>query len=117
VDGRTVVVLGGGVGGVTAANELRALLGSDHRVILIEQQRDHVFAPSFLWLMTGDRRPDQVRRKLSTLLRDGVELVEAEITGLDLERKVVIARDQEYRYDALIVALGAALSLGTPTPP
>jgi sulfide:quinone oxidoreductase len=109
VDGRTVAVLGGGVGGVTAANELRELLGSDHRVILIERQRDHLFAPSFLWLMTGDRRPDQVRRKLSTLLGDGVELVEAEITGLDLERKAVISRDQEYRYDALVVALGAEL--------
>jgi sulfide:quinone oxidoreductase len=109
MDGRTVVVLGGGVGGVTGANELRALLGSDHRVILIERQRDHLFAPSFLWLMTGARRPDQVRRKLSTLLRDGVELVEAEVTSLDPERKVVIAGDQEYSYDALVVALGAEL--------
>lgn len=107
MDGRTVVVLGGGIGGVTVANELRELLSSEHRVILIERQRDHLFAPSFLWLMTGDRRPGQVRRKLSTLLRDGVELVEAEITGLDLERKTVIARDREYSYDALVVALGA----------
>jgi sulfide:quinone oxidoreductase len=109
MDGRTVVVLGGGIGGVTVANELREMLASAHRVILIERQRDHVFAPSFLWLMTGDRRPDQVRRKLSTLLGDGVELVEAEVTGLDLERKVVIAADHEFRYDALVVALGAAL--------
>jgi len=109
MDGRKVVVLGGGVGGVTAANELRGLLGSEHRVILIERQRDHLFAPSFLWVMTGDRRADQVRRKLSGLLQKGVELVEAEITSLDPERKVVIARDQEYSYDALVVALGAEL--------
>ncbi|HZP97388.1 MAG TPA: FAD/NAD(P)-binding oxidoreductase [Candidatus Limnocylindria bacterium] len=109
MDGRRVVVLGGGVGGVTAANELRAVLGSEHRVILMERQRDHVFAPSFLWLMTGDRRADQVRRKLSTLLRKGVELVEAEVTGLDLDREAVLARGQEYRYDALVVALGAEL--------
>lgn len=109
MDGRTVVVLGGGVGGVTAANELRDLLGREHRVILIERQRDHVFAPSFLWLMTGARRPDQVRRKLSTLLRGGVELVEAEITSLDLERRAVLTREREHSYDALVVALGAAL--------
>jgi len=106
---RTVVVLGGGVGGLTAANELRALLPPEHRVILIERQRDHVFAPSFLWLMTGARRPDQIRRKLSTLLRRGVELVEAEVTSLDLERKAVITREREYSYDALVVALGAEL--------
>ena len=109
MDGRTVVVLGGGVGGVTAANALRDLLGSEHHVTLIERQRDHVFAPSFLWLMTGARRPDQVRRKLSTLLRSGVELVEAEVTNLDLEGKRVSTRDGAYAYDALVVALGAEL--------
>jgi len=37
MDGRTVVVLGGGVGGLTAANELRRLLSPQHRVVLIEQ--------------------------------------------------------------------------------
>ena len=36
--GRKVVVLGGGVGGLTAANELRRLLGPEHRVVLIEDR-------------------------------------------------------------------------------
>jgi hypothetical protein len=29
-------------------------------VILVERQVEHAFAPSFLWLMTGDRKPHQV---------------------------------------------------------
>lgn len=53
--GKTILVLGGGVGGLTAANELRRLLAQEHRIVLIEKDSQHAFAPSFLWLMTGDR--------------------------------------------------------------
>lgn len=108
--GTTTVVLGGGVGGLTAANELRALLGPEHRVVLVERGREHLFAPSYLWLMTGARRPEQARRDLGALVRRGVELVHAEITSIDPERKAVIAGDRELRYDALVVALGAELA-------
>ncbi len=53
---KTIVILGGGVGGLVAANELRRLVHPEHRIVLIEKNRQHAFAPSFLWLMTGDRR-------------------------------------------------------------
>lgn len=55
---KTIVVLGAGVGGLIAANELRRSLGDSHRVVLVEKNHRHAFAPSFLWLMTGDRRPE-----------------------------------------------------------
>ena len=62
---RTVVILGGGVGGIITANGLRRRLSNEHRIVLVERNAEHAFAPSFLWLMTGDRRPQQVRRPLS----------------------------------------------------
>ena len=108
--GTVTLVLGGGVGGVTAANELRGLLGREHRVILVERRRDHLFAPSFLWLMVGDRRREQVARDLRSLLRSGVELVEGEISQIDTERRAVVAGDRELSYDALVIALGAELA-------
>ncbi|HEX9437975.1 MAG TPA: FAD/NAD(P)-binding oxidoreductase [Candidatus Limnocylindria bacterium] len=107
--GRTVVVLGGGTGGLTAANELRRLLGPEHRVVLIEQQRDHRFAPSFLWVMTGARRREQTTRELSTLLRTGVELIQGRIAGIDLDRKAVVVGSEDHQYDFMVVALGAEL--------
>ena len=45
---KTVLVLGGGIGGVVAARELRKGLGSSNRVILIDRDGKHLFPPSLL---------------------------------------------------------------------
>lgn len=106
----TIVVLGGGVGGMVAANEIRRQLPAAHRVVLVEKNAQHAFAPSFLWLMTGDREPDQIRRPMAGLLRRGVELVQAEVTGIDPGHRKVRTNATEIAYDHLIVALGADLA-------
>ncbi len=109
-DTHSIVVLGGGVGGQVVANELRRLLPKEHRVIVIEQHRQHAFAPSFLWVMTGDRRSEQVTRDLRELVRPGVEVIEANIRAIDLaNRRVQLDRDA-IAYDYLVVALGAELA-------
>ncbi len=84
MSGKTIVILGGGVGGLVAANELRQLLPREHRVVLVEKSAVHAFAPSFLWLMTGGRTAAQISRPLRTLVRGGVEVVQAEALGIDL---------------------------------
>jgi len=106
---RTVVILGGGVGGLVAANELRRLLPDKHRVVLVEKNAQHAFAPSFLWLMVGDRTAEQVTRPVSHLLRCGVEFVHAEVKHIDLHKRRVEVDSQSLVYDYLIVALGAQM--------
>ncbi len=44
----TILILGGGVGGVVAARRLRALLPRDHRVVLVERAADFVFQSAYL---------------------------------------------------------------------
>lgn len=107
---KTALILGGGVGGLVAAHRLRRALPRDHRVILIERERLHLFQPSLLWVAVGDRRPEQIQRPLDRLARKGVELVTATVEALDPSRRVVIAGDREYTGDAVIVALGAELA-------
>lgn len=107
---KTIVVLGGGIGGMVAANEIRRQLPAAHRVVMVEKNALHAFAPSFLWLMTGDRKPDQIRRPLAGLLRHGVELLQAEVTGIDPALRKVRTSANEIAYDYLIVALGADLA-------
>lgn len=107
---KTILILGGGVGGVTAANELRARLGAAHRILVIDKQAEQVFAPSLLWVMVGGRRPDQIRKPLRRLLRPGIELLQAEVEEIDPQRGVVRAGGQELAYDYLVTALGADLA-------
>jgi sulfide:quinone oxidoreductase len=108
----TTLVLGGGIGGMVAANEIRRQLPSTHRVVLVEKNAQHAFAPSFLWLMTGDREPHQIRRPLAGLLRRGVELVQAEVLGIDPVLRKVRTSVAEIPYDHVVVALGADLAPG-----
>lgn len=109
-DARRIVVLGGGVGGQVVANELRRLLPAEHRIIVIERNLRHAFAPSFLWVMTGDRRPDQITRDLRELMHPGVEVIEADVRAIDLANRHVQLDRDAIAYDYLVVALGAELA-------
>jgi sulfide:quinone oxidoreductase len=106
----TIVVLGGGIGGMVAASEIRRRLPAAHRVLLVEKSAQHAFAPSFLWLMTGDRQPDQIRWPVAGLLRPGIEFVQAEVVGIDPAQRKVRTTAEEIAYDQLVVALGADLA-------
>ncbi len=109
---KTVLILGGGIGGLVAANELRRLLPNEHRIVLVEKNPRHSFAPSFLWLMTGGRQPEQITRDVRQLVRPGVELILAEAQAIDLSNRRVQTSAQTINYDYLIVALGAELAPG-----
>ncbi len=50
-EGKTVLVLGGGVGGLVAAHEVRTQLPRPHRVVPVERSTTHLFYPSWLWLI------------------------------------------------------------------
>src|SRR5579859_1269697 len=107
--GKTILVVGGGVGGLTAANALRKRLDPSHRVVLVDKTGAHLFAPSLLWLMVGQRHPARLVRDLRGLVQPGVEVVRAAVQEIDPNRGRVRADGQELGYDALVIALGADL--------
>lgn len=104
---KTVAILGGGSGGVVAANTLRKLLPEQHRIILIDKESEHLFAPSLLWLMIGDRSPTKISRPLKRLERKGIEVIQGEIQGIDTGKRTVQVNNKSITADALIIALGA----------
>ncbi len=106
----TVVVLGGGTGGIVAANRLRRQLEPDDRVVLVERDPVYRFAPSFLWVLTGERRPEQISAEVGRLRRRGIELVEAEARALDTDARRVETSTGPIGYDRLVIALGADLA-------
>jgi sulfide:quinone oxidoreductase len=108
----TVVVLGGGTGGLVAARSLRRLLDAADRIVVVDRSADYQFAPSFLWVMTGTRRAGQVSAQRARLRRAGLEVVQAEVREIDLSGRQVKTTEAEIGFDRLVVALGAELAPG-----
>ncbi len=104
---RTVLVLGGGVGGLVTANELRRRLPPSDRVVLVEREQRHLFQPSLLWLMVGRRRRERIERPLRELLARDVELVQAEVRSIDPTACRAETTAGVFAGDVLVVALGA----------
>jgi sulfide:quinone oxidoreductase len=104
---KTILVLGGGVGGIVAAQRLRKALPAQHRVILVEREAAHVFAPSLLWVMVGARRLPEITRGFDGFGRKGIDVVRGEVESLDPERKEAVVTGRVLKGDYLIVALGA----------
>jgi sulfide:quinone oxidoreductase len=104
---RTALVLGAGLGGMVAAQTLRRLLPREHRVVLVEREARHIFPPSLLWLMVGERSAEAISRPCEHAARRGIELVRAQVDAIDPSARSVRAGGEELRADALVIALGA----------
>jgi sulfide:quinone oxidoreductase len=109
---KRVVILGGGSGGAVAAKRLaRWSREGELEVVLIDRSPWHEYRPSYLWVMTGKRTPDQVRRPLTILgERYGTRVVQAEVTSIDPAAKRVETSAEGFDYDYLIVSLGSELA-------
>jgi sulfide:quinone oxidoreductase len=104
---RAAVILGAGLGGLAAAQELRRLLPRGDRVVLVEREARHVFPPSLLWLMVGARTPEAISRPSAHAARRGIEFVRAEVRAIDPGARSVRAGERTLAGDALVIALGA----------
>jgi len=98
MNGKIILILGGGVGGIVTANSLRAKLPTEHRIIVIEKNTEYLFTPSLLWVMVGWRRPGQISKSLHRLLHQGVEVVQAEVRAIDPGSQQVVTSSGKLDY-------------------
>ena len=102
-----VVIVGSGFGGLNAAKDLA---GANVKITLIDKNNHHTFQPLLYQVATAGLSPGEIAEPIRSILRKdkNVEVLMMEVTGFDLERKVVQTADQEISYDSLIVAAGAS---------
>jgi len=103
---KQIVILGGGSGGIVAATKLGRELGGRHDVVLIDRRADHIFMPAFLFMMVGERTPEQITRRLKRLENRGVKVLQGEVLSIDPPRQKVVLDSGTIPYDYLIVSLG-----------
>ncbi len=108
--GKSVVILGGGIGGLVAAHELRRRLGREHHIALVDKEAEHRFQASYPWVMMGWRQPSQISRPLQSLIKRGIDYRHANVLSIDLEGRTVVTEAESVGYDYLVVALGAELA-------
>jgi len=110
-----VLILGGGFGGVVAAERLAEQLGDEHQITLVSRSRQFVFYPALVRLAFGKVEPADVSFDLrQTMLNRRINFIEAEVAHIDpFERNVIIAHGQvegKLPYDYLVFALGRRLA-------
>jgi len=108
---KTIVILGGGVGGTIVANRLARRLGSDEAdIVLIDKQGRHVYQPGFMQVAFEGGDPSRLERRESRLLDPRVQLIVDEAVLIDpVAHEVRLAGGKTIRYDRLVLALGARL--------
>jgi NADH dehydrogenase len=102
-----VVIVGAGFGGLNAA---KALAGANVKITVIDKSNHHTFQPLLYQVATAGLSPGEIAEPIRSILRKdkNIEVLMMEVTGFDLQRKVVQTADQEIPYDSLIVAAGAS---------
>lgn len=106
----TAIILGAGIGGLVAANELRKRSSRKDRIILVDRNPMHLFAPSLLWLAVGKRRALDIQRPVRDLLRSGIEFVQGNVDSIDPASRTVMVDGRPLSADAIVIALGAELA-------
>jgi sulfide:quinone oxidoreductase len=107
----TTLILGGGFGGISAANTLRRLLPREHGVVVIDKfSRFHVGAGK-VWVMLGKRTYEQISQPRIALLAPGVRFIQAEVSGVDLSNRTVSTGSDTLHWDHLVTALGVRLDM------
>lgn len=102
-----VVIVGGGFGGLLAAQGLRK---SACQVTLVDRRNFHLFQPLLYQVATGGLSPANIASPLRSILRKqkNTRVLLGEVNGVDLAaRTLSLADGTTLPFDTLIVATGA----------
>ena len=107
-----IVVLGAGTGGMPAAYEMRAALGSEHRVTVVNAVDYFQFVPSNPWLAVGWRDRETITFPIRPALeRKGIAFVAQPVARIDAEGNRLELQDgSALAYDYLVITTGPKLA-------
>ena len=107
-----IIIIGGGIGGLSQAYELREALGKDHRITLVSDSPRFEFTPSNPWVAVGWRTAKQITIDLPPVLeKHGVEFIPRAAARVHPENnQVELVDGEKLDYDYLVIATGPQLA-------
>ena len=101
-----VVIVGGGFGGLQATKSLRR---APVQVTLVDRRNHHLFQPLLYQVATGGLSPANIAAPLRVILhrQQNCDVILAEVTGIDVEKRQLKLSDGELSYDILVIAAGS----------
>ena len=105
-----VLILGGGFGGLAAANEIRNSLSVDQvRITIVDKKDWFMVGFAKLWIINGTRTFEDSTVSLQNLIKYDIDFIKEEIRSINTISQNVHTTNQSIYYDFLLIAMGAAL--------
>ncbi len=111
--GARVVVVGAGFAGASLLRHLPPPLRKPGETLLVDRRDEWEFIPLAHEVAVGRVHPGSVRSPVAPLCRDACALLKAEVTGVDLDEKVLHTSGGVVGYEYLVLNPG---SVATPPP-
>ena len=106
-----VIIIGGGFGGLSAANEIRNNLSSlQIKITVIDKKDWFMIGFAKLWIMKGTRTFENSIGSLYGLLKKEINFLKEEVLKIDIQNKNIKTTTKILPYDFLIIAMGAILA-------
>jgi sulfide:quinone oxidoreductase len=104
--------MGAGIGGMPTAYELKAKLGSNHQITVVNAVDYFQFVPSNPWLAVGWSKREKITFPIRPYLeKKGINFIAEPVTKIDAELNAVqLADGQALNYDYLVITTGPKLS-------
>jgi NADH:ubiquinone reductase (H+-translocating) len=101
-----VVIVGAGFGGLAAARALRHV---EVDVTMVDRNNYHLFQPLLYQVASGLLDPSAIASPVRTIVRRArnVDVLRAEVTGVDLDHRRVTTSAVGLDYDYLVIASGS----------
>src|SRR5262249_5437763 len=101
-----ILIVGGGFAGLNAA---RALRRAAVKITLIDRRNFHLFQPLLYQVATGGLSPANIAAPLRSIVerQADCQVLLGEVSGFDVDRRIVHLNGLQIAYNMLIVAAGA----------
>ncbi len=102
-----VVVVGGGFGGLTAAQNLARL---PIQITVVDRKNHHTFQPLLYQVATAGLSPGEIAAPIRWILRghSNIEVLLEEVRDFNLKERLVVTNEAVLPYDYLVIASGAS---------